>query len=378
MFKLAVSVTAFLSQASADSVASCATDFDCELSGRCIEGICHCDLPWTGSHCSKLYELPVDAQTLGAAYGLHQQGSAWGGTVTRDDAGIYHLFASEMANGCHLDKWDYVSQVVRAEASRIEGPYERKEVVWPVFHHNPRFAKNPDGDLLLFNIGVTDPSGGQNCSQASKHPNVQSRETPGAGVINVLNSRSPNGPWQEHTDILRNCANEDGFSYTNPGAYIFPNGTVLLAYRVARYPETTYISHIGIATAPHYTGPYTCRLVGIEQMEDPWIYRTAQGYFIMLLHADLYRPGPVGQKAFSLDGLTWTLSSDFPYNTSLRLTDGSVFELARRERPELLFSEDGVATHIINGACLKNGCATENASYTLVTPLQTPSISLML
>ena len=35
-------------------VGGCTTEMDCELSGDCVGGECHCDVGWRGQTCSEL------------------------------------------------------------------------------------------------------------------------------------------------------------------------------------------------------------------------------------------------------------------------------------------------------------------------------------
>lgn len=60
---------------------------------------CVCDVGWTGASC--------DTMKRGAAwiaYGLGNS-SSWCGSIVEDEAGLFHLFTSEMVNGCGLDTW---------------------------------------------------------------------------------------------------------------------------------------------------------------------------------------------------------------------------------------------------------------------------------
>lgn len=35
-------------------LSGCTTEMDCELSGDCVGGVCHCDVGWKGVTCSEL------------------------------------------------------------------------------------------------------------------------------------------------------------------------------------------------------------------------------------------------------------------------------------------------------------------------------------
>ena len=81
----------------------CGDDIDCNLNGRCLSGVCVCQLAWTGDDCGQLALLPV---AKGA--GLHAPDgpgggntSSWGGHVVFDEkSGKWLMFAAELVNGC--------------------------------------------------------------------------------------------------------------------------------------------------------------------------------------------------------------------------------------------------------------------------------------
>jgi hypothetical protein len=49
----------------------------------------------------------------------------------------------------------------------------------------------------------------------------------------------------------------------------------------------------------------------------------------------------VGAHAFSRDALVWAVSKTNPYTTLVNFSNGSSFDMRRRERPQLLLSERG-------------------------------------
>ena len=76
-------------------------------------------------------------------------------------------------------------------------------------------------------------------------------------------------------------------------------------------------------------------------------------------------PGWAGGHAYSRDGLVWSAWTRC-YNTSVLLTNGQVVETNRRERPKLLFDDEGYPTHLYNGAIWPK------ETYTIVAPLNVP------
>ena len=59
--------------------------------------------------------------------------------------------------------------------------------------------------------------------------------------------------------------------------------------------------------------------------------------------------GGVGSHAFSRDGLSWTRSKEEPYTATVQYADGTRRVMRRRERPELILSEQGNPQYFISG-----------------------------
>ena len=91
----------------------------CSLLGECVAGACRCDPGWTGPDCSR-----ATLQPLGADAGLVNATSAtWGGRPVRGGDGNYHLFATEISNGCPLTVFFNNSQVIRAVSPTLLGEF---------------------------------------------------------------------------------------------------------------------------------------------------------------------------------------------------------------------------------------------------------------
>jgi hypothetical protein len=75
----------------------------------------------------------------------------------------------------------------------------------------------------------------------------------------------------------------------------------------------------------------------------------------------------VGLHAWSHDGLNWTLAKpDAAYGYTVQWDDGTNTTFAERERPVLLFDDNGKPTHLINGVRAPNPPnATHSSTYTL-------------
>lgn len=170
---------------------------------------------------------------------------------------------------------------------------------------------------------------------------------------------------------------------TNPSPFPLWSPTrntteILLAYRGCAYncdgPEM-----LNLALAHNYTGPYT-RLhsdpLFTNGNEDPFLWRDRRGHYHMLMHSleagGAFGDGPrVGRHAYArrLDG-AWVFGNrTLAFNTSVEWSDGGVTDYYRRERPQLVFSEDGLMTplYLTNGVQEKG----TGSSYTVIQPLST-------
>lgn len=138
------------------------------MNGECIRssslmddpqspGSCKCFTGWTGRQCEVLDLLPVPTTNnkVGGDSGdgnglkLPNHTSSWGGSIIERD-GKFHMFASEIVNQCGLEYWTTNSQVIRAVSNHYLGPYEKEEVIVPIFAHDANIVEAPTGELVLF------------------------------------------------------------------------------------------------------------------------------------------------------------------------------------------------------------------------------------
>lgn len=90
----------------------CTSDLNCHLNGRCTRGRCACESAWTGPTCGSLALQPVNPLQMGfAERNATSQTTSWGGNAVQGDDGKWHMFVSEIANGCSLKDWTTNSQV---------------------------------------------------------------------------------------------------------------------------------------------------------------------------------------------------------------------------------------------------------------------------
>eukprot|EP00928_Gymnodinium_smaydae_P080033 TRINITY_DN63832_c0_g1_i1.p1 TRINITY_DN63832_c0_g1~~TRINITY_DN63832_c0_g1_i1.p1 ORF type:complete len:404 (-),score=3.48 TRINITY_DN63832_c0_g1_i1:124-1335(-) len=347
-------------------VESCLSQWDCSLNGDCVDGTCRCDAAFKGSACSVLNLRPMSPEA--AQRGAYRHGSAtsWGGAPLRDEHGRYHLYVSEIANNCTLKSWIPNSRITHAVADSPEGPYRFHSTVFETFHHNPTVVRHVDSRgnslYLMYLIGGK-MEGTLDCSSRS---GTDAGEEFDSSIL-VSSAPALEGPWSTPVGPLITRGTQADWDYvvTNPSPVILENGTVLLYYRGTphywgrdrgspwhRNGSNDLPESIGLAIAPHWSGPYVKRFrepILKTMNEDPFAWRDSRG-FKMLTHArnDWWNT----HFAFSHDGLTWSSGDAVATGPNVTLTDGTVHRFTNRERPHIYFNEStGAPAILFNGVC---------------------------
>jgi hypothetical protein len=156
-------------------VGPCATVDDCSLNGRCESGVCQCFAPWSTQlgdlmGCGRLDTLPGPQTGI---YGQTPHIASWGGSVILDKTDkLYHLFVSEMTEGCGLSEWPSNMEVAHATSKTVNGPYTKVDTALPAQATNPQAILDKDGNWWLFHIGdaTTDGRTPTNCTAHPPHP----------------------------------------------------------------------------------------------------------------------------------------------------------------------------------------------------------------
>lgn len=378
-------------------VFGCSTNADCSLNGVCQSAHCICKFGWTGESCGQLDLLPVDFENTNGGY-KHPKTSTWGGSIIMKD-GMYHMWLAEMlpfgtegdagAGSCGLTSWATNSQITHVTSTHLLGPYVRKEVVVPVWSHNPKVVMSSDGTLLLFHIGdgtfpagknlsfcaqngtspcglaSTEVCGLYRCDEASMkcvpgegkymsisecsakcHSKASSLSEPSLKIphsncdIELHVAKSSSGPWQPYKNAsivpcLFAAAN-------NPAPFIHPNGTVYVAFNDGG---------TSLWKAESWHGPYTHVADLFNTGEDPFIWVDAEGYWHCLFHGGDTTTG----HAYSIDGHKWIISSTAANSTVSSTSHGDISH-GKRERPHLYFDDHLNPTAFITGVCLTPEC----------------------
>lgn len=355
---------------------SCVSNEECSLLGRCEQSKCICFDGWTGEGCSVADLAPLDI-TLGYQ---NETSASWGGRPIKDPkTGTWQLMATEIANKCPLILFEYNSQVVRAVSKTgAGGPYIRAETVLPPFHHNPTFVgPTPDGYYLLFFIGADNLTNTVDCSNGipSDIPlpswgNNSRQDVISNQYISMAWSKDiVNGPWKQRVILRHNFPTDNQTAWNcqvcNPSAHILANGTIVLNYRanpcLGPDGEKTKgaTEDLGIAVAPHWSadfvrdpGPVISPATSRGQSnEDAFLWQQPDGTWHMVNHnqgqnnicGSKEAGDSCGAHWFAHDAHgPWRMSVEPVYTSNVLLANGSDARFLTRQRPQLVFSEDGL------------------------------------
>lgn len=126
---------------------------DCSLNGKCVEGVCQCDVPWTGPSCGRFLTAPAKP---GGIYGFAPNVSSWGGSLVTDANGTHHLYAAEIPGG--LTQWATKSQCIHATSADLQGPFTLKDVALKPWCHGPQVVLDPvSSHYIMTHVGTGVP-----------------------------------------------------------------------------------------------------------------------------------------------------------------------------------------------------------------------------
>jgi hypothetical protein len=383
-------------------VAACTSDADCSYNGNCSHTVeaglsCVCVPQFTGAACDVFSFAPIDVTRCtnttirpddcapngdlkcpqpccrtGIGYKHRdsdgQRVSSWGGSVLYDaNDGKYHMWAAEMSEHTGIKAWITNSRVVHAVAdaptssstsSSLPFDFVRKEVVQPVFAHEPTVARAPKGEYVMWyttNYGEAPGSQcgppctcGVNGTSCLSCPNDQqcSAEPRSPMSTRMSYAYSPYGPWS--IPVLVPAPTQGD---TNLACVIRANASLVCLGRPG----------LGMLHAPHWqnVSSYTWHIphgVGIRG-EDPmvWMRHVEQGGEVVeVLHAVTHGGGwgdPFGYHYFSTDGgFSWGGKQRKVYDNTVEFsgTRPSLI-LSRRERPHVVLDANGELLALTNG-----------------------------
>lgn len=313
---------------------------------------------------SKLEESPKEAAFQLENYWV------WGSSVIQDDDGIYHMYVARWPK--HLTfhpGWMIQSDIVHATSNTPEGPYKFKDVVLPVrgaqywdgrSTFNPKICKYKD-TYVLFYTGSTHPFSDfpkeDILKLDTKYPIVGRSNK----RIGIAYSKSPNGPWTRLDEPILKTKPNTFYSFltSNAAPWINEDGSVTMIFK-SRAHNDKFPFHsdmkIGVATAPHFKGPYAVvnekPIFGegdMPEVEDPTLWKDKDGYHVLAKDQLGEITGHVGHGilAHSDDGVSWKLDkTPYAYTKSINWDDGTTSEMGQLERVSVLLDENQKVTHL--------------------------------
>jgi len=338
-----------LSHEIAADKSGCIDDKDCNLNGECIENICKCDAPWTGSDCGMLDVLPAPNHV--SFHGESSKSTSWGGSVLRvpskllgghasEQNDTYVMYVAEMLNECGLREWTTNSAVAVATSPTPDGPYTRRKRIIQPWSHNPqaihvrdKVKEGDDHDIFaVYTLGDGDgkPVHGpvKDCRKEKSPTNYLRLQSPVHNFYEQIKSPrflaehgansedgnttvsftihysvdSPLGPFLAHTAQIVDFPKVYGFPGNwNPAPVALPDGRVRMMVHIGN--SQGKIGGI-IVEASNWKGPYQV-LTGdviscIECEEDPFLWIDKRGHWHALFHK-MFDPIPVSDEYYLYD-----------------------------------------------------------------------------
>jgi hypothetical protein len=384
-----------LSAGATSSISSCRAGSveDCNGGGVCDEsGACQCSIGFRGSHC----ELLAFGESMPCGQGglCMPNASTWGANAILGEDGLYHMFGTLISEGCRLVEsgggWLTNSVVLHATSAAPAGNYAPAKLAlnpnesaswWDgLSNHNPAPFRAPDGTWLIFYMGTngkgnhSDYCGGSGGGGRADVVGVGARSGLSPLALNqhvgLAYSSSPEGPWRRlPSPIIATPQVPAWYELftSNPSAVVHPNGSVVLLFK-GRARNNATLMNTGVATAPHWRGPYTVSPLGPIPVdghcEDAGMYYSRQaGTYRAVFHCECN-----AQFAWSRDGLHWQVTTpQQPWCEPQWAGGGAGGKLARRERPQWLLGKDGEPTHMVNGVRSADTGVHDGRTWTMIT-----------
>jgi len=292
----------------------------------------------------------------------------WGSSVVLGDDGKYHMFVSRVPKCLPFHPgWMIASEIVRAVSDVPEGPYKFQEVVlksrgaeyWDGRSaHNPKIIKHGN-KYLLYYMGSTHPF------EDVENPIDLTIDSKWCIVgrsnkrIGLAISDSVLGPWERMDHPILDTKPQTYYSFltSNPAPAVDSVGKIYLIFKSRRYVGHRHGEmSIGLATAPHYSGPYS--VVSSEPLfsensfgviEDPFLWIDESGFHLLAKDQHAKIGGEVGGGVVfhSDDCLNWRTRKDpRAYSKEIIWDDGSRRVFGNMERCSCLFDTKGKISHL--------------------------------
>ncbi len=286
----------------------------------------------------------------------------WCGSVIKGEDGKYHMFASRWPKNYPFHPtWMVKSEIVRAEAANLEGPYEFKEVVLPSrgaqywdgrATHNPSVTKYGD-KYVLFYMGSTHPF------DEPTEPSQLTLSSPYATVgrsnkrIGIAISDNIHGPWKRFDKPIIDAKPNTFYSFltSNPAPVIRKDGSVLVVFKGRghrhQFPYQT-MQKLGVAYAKSIYDSFIVLNSDLplemdnlrSEFEDPFLWEDDHGLHLLVKDMGSKVTGEfhAGVLFHSQNGINWEMDPNpKAYSRTLTFEDGKQITMGQLERPFVYF-----------------------------------------
>jgi len=328
---------------------SCIGRADCNFNGVCVNSTCVCLAQWKGVGCDELVLLPSPKHLGYRGTDAKGRVTSWGGSVVLGDDGFFHMYASEIVDGCGMNVWLANSRVIHARSlDPTREAFERVSEVSGVFSHEPIAARAPTGEYVIYFtavlppkslpvysrrrcLGCTNGTSLKECGDTSSNMN-HSVHLPTFMVY----STSPDGPWSEPAIVPGTDKEGD----SNFAPLIKADGSLIALTRNKVWAATNWKDLASYHVVNRWNKHHG---------EDPSLWVDGDGVFHSIIHVG--RPGP-GLHYWSTDGFNWSASTagGHAFTPTLLYDDGTTLDLACRERPHVVLDRGGAIVALTTGA----------------------------
>ena len=346
----------------------------------------------------------------------------WGASVIKGDDGKYHmlfsLWESGTEGGSFVKDWvlqskigyavsDYPDKDFRFQKIVLKGTrYQGDNLSWDAqMVHNPHIKKF-NGKYYLYYIGARDPgeqakgSTGENLDQRAR---VQQSLCIGVLEFNNFKELLSGNFSRPKQPLLRprtrvkpdnivdgsptgTVAKPDNIIAVNPSVDYNPLTQKYMLYFKGNIYEPQWKGVHGVAIGDEPKGPFMPldRFVFNVRMpdgtlastEDPYVWYSKKLQQFMAIVKDFSGRLTGYKKTLALltsaDGINWDLNQNPLFmERKLRLLDGSVIEVDRLERPQLVLTKDGIPQYLYAASALGNvNPKNDGSSFNVQIPLE--------
>ena len=204
-----------------------------------------------------------------------------------------------MSAGCGINAWETNSQIVHITSHSPLGPYQRQNLVWPIFAHEPDVVRAPNGDwVMMYSAYPYNETGLArvlcHCSNVTANGSTPSPGTPGCpfqrGQPKDLGhpfqqmlavASEPTGPWRQ-VEITRLTTAWDWntalvINKDDSAIGLIRGGMVVYADNYTKPTAWHPVGGTGAGFGPQWT------MNG--GVEDPYLWQDSAGVYHALAHA---------------------------------------------------------------------------------------------